>query len=386
MELNIPLISHHDSWISIDPILGCPAACSYCYLQPLGLTGSKPEIRISPIDMCMKLRELFNMEETSGVWGTYQWEIPICIGNYTDMCMSDLGRNYLVEYLKLHSPILKPHPLVIVTKGKLSKGFIQKLDSFGHPVLFFLSQSFASLKIPDIEKGGISSPTHTLQNIELIGATKNIKALHFWRPLTTETIPDENFLTQYIRQMKAAGSLASVAIGLKGGTFLKTMELKNKSLVENENLPLGGEFFPPDLENYVLNFGFELDYPIYRQTSCAIAMAMNKIEALGTWRARTRIEKCEPCFCPGSQRIKCDYAFINDKIPSRDFLLTLSASLGGIKVSWDPVREGIRIETILDQDVHTKLTHLTGHLIIPLEIKKKRAWIGLGWKDSKLNS
>ena len=44
----VPLIAQHVSWLSMDPLLGCPAQCSYCYLHPLGLTKSKPHEYIPP--------------------------------------------------------------------------------------------------------------------------------------------------------------------------------------------------------------------------------------------------------------------------------------------------------------------------------------------------
>ena len=37
-------IAYHDSWISVDPIIGCQLNCQYCYMQMTNWTGVQPEI------------------------------------------------------------------------------------------------------------------------------------------------------------------------------------------------------------------------------------------------------------------------------------------------------------------------------------------------------
>ena len=44
----VPLVAEHDSWITVDPIVGCPADCAYCYLGPLGLRATRPTLRATP--------------------------------------------------------------------------------------------------------------------------------------------------------------------------------------------------------------------------------------------------------------------------------------------------------------------------------------------------
>ena len=54
-ETGVPLVSEHDTWISVDPVTGCLANCTYCYLGPLGLRGRRPRIRVSPAELAAEV-------------------------------------------------------------------------------------------------------------------------------------------------------------------------------------------------------------------------------------------------------------------------------------------------------------------------------------------
>src|SRR5262245_34696501 len=40
-------IAQHDSWLSVDPLVGCSMNCGYCYMQATGWTGVRPELVMS---------------------------------------------------------------------------------------------------------------------------------------------------------------------------------------------------------------------------------------------------------------------------------------------------------------------------------------------------
>ena len=71
------LISYHDTWISLDPIQGCPYECVYCVLRHAGNTGiKKPRQVVSPKETVERLLRYPFFVKGS----TY-----LAIGNETDM-------------------------------------------------------------------------------------------------------------------------------------------------------------------------------------------------------------------------------------------------------------------------------------------------------------
>jgi hypothetical protein len=313
------------------------------------------------------------------MWAGGAWSIPVCIGNYTDMFMSEEGRHYLPEYLRLHAEHFPDHPLVVVTKARIESRLLEQLDDMGHLVLVLLSQSFVKASnLSGVERGPTASPIDTAQNAELISRTQNLRAIHFWRPITSRVIPTVDVACRLLEPLQRAGMLASVAIGLVGGSFLEARSKDNQALLGNEVLPSSGEYMPLQLEELVLEAGHRLNYPVYRGTSCAVALVLERREALGTWRQIMRKGLCEPCFCPDYQRARCDQARTVDTPPSDEILSEMrkQLKLDEDQIFWDSTAQVIRVKSVLDQEVHTRLTHLTGFSVLPDAIRQTRAWVG----------
>jgi DNA repair photolyase len=187
----VPLIAEHDTWISLDPIIGCPASCEYCYLHAFELTTHRPEIRIAPEALIARLRARFG--ERGPRWaGNTDLPMPMCIGNYTDQLMTRAGVEFLSAYLPLHAENFPNHPLCVVTKARLRPKDIEVLDRVGHRVLVFLSQSFIQsvAAVSGLERGPISKPSDTVENAGLLAQSRNLIPLHFWRPLSPTALPD----------------------------------------------------------------------------------------------------------------------------------------------------------------------------------------------------
>ncbi len=70
-------IAYHDSWLSVDPIIGCTSACSYCYMRQTGWTGVRPEKVIEVGELIVKLLASENKHFIPN-------ETIISFGNHTD--------------------------------------------------------------------------------------------------------------------------------------------------------------------------------------------------------------------------------------------------------------------------------------------------------------
>ncbi len=374
----LPLIAEHDTWISVDPLLGCPASCAYCYLQPLGLTSRPPVVRATAEELIAGLLNRFGKQGPR--WGGREaLALPICMGNYTDQFMTSRGIEYLKTYLRLHARTFPDHPLCVVTKARLKGEDLAELDAVGHCVLVFLSQSFArDTGLDRLERGPISKPKVTLENIRLLARTSNLVPLHFWRPITSRALPDTDTACRQLEPIQRAGAVASIAIGLKCGPFLQPPNQQVRELLGGDVLPPGSQFLPPEVEHRALEAGRRLGHPVYRHTSCAVALATGCREALGTWRVPLRCHKCEPCPCPVSQRQRCDAARTSDEPPSSDLLAEIArqASIDRNGVEWSPDSHEIVVSTELDQETHTHLTHLTGFPVSAPNVRLSLAWSG----------
>lgn len=121
-------IAQHESWISLDPVQGCPAQCVYCYLGPQELLHQEPHILESPRVVYQKLVESPFFDKQRSFIKTTESRRPICVGNYTDMGLTPANRGYLLELLSEHQRVLPDVPVCIVTKGVLSETFLWTSD------------------------------------------------------------------------------------------------------------------------------------------------------------------------------------------------------------------------------------------------------------------
>lgn len=377
----IPVISEHDTWISIDPIVGCPANCQYCFIQKYNLTQSKPEIRSSPEDTLKALIAYLNNDPNFKGFIRKEYHRILCMGNYTDMFLAKSNISFLVEFIRLLHEQLPNFPLVLISKAKIQESTAQTLDEIGHPIIFFISQSFFNIN-SNIERG-VASPEDSIRTIKLLSGCNNIHPLHFWRPITRLNVPTKNDAIEQINMVKAAGSVASVAVGLKFGEALfEIISQKKHPLIDtlNEkssvNTP-NGEIFPPDLLENILAASKELEYSVYLNTSCAVSKLLKVKELLGTWKPDSKEQRCLPVFCAVDQRQRCSE---NDKTnsPDKEALeeITKYLQLPQNSVTWDSRSHSIKIMAVVDQNLLCRLGHLTGHKIHCLSVDKTREWTG----------
>ena len=372
--IKIPPIAEHDTWISLDPIVGCPARCAYCYTIPLRLANVKPATRFSPSEGLAVLDAFLDSRQCSQ---QTRAPVPVAIGNYTDMFMAREGIAWVQDYLLLHAARFPAIPVCLITKARLHPETVAALDSAAHPVYFFLSQSFMQwYSDMRYEKGPVSTPQDTIDNIRVLRRTKHLVPLHFWRPLTRMNLPS---LSQAVRQLaliKDAGCRASIAVGLKLGEVGTPSDLL--AILGSRVDVTYTELIEHELLSYVHEASRRLSYPVYRNTSCAIALASQKTERLGTWQLAFREERCLPCYCPQEQRARCGSEMSNSLLVSDENILRIAAAVRvpAESITWNQETKVIRVACEISQDQHAAMVHAFGCPVYALKINRTLAWLG----------
>jgi DNA repair photolyase len=378
--MNNPIVSQHTSWISLDPIQGCTANCSYCYLHPLNLTNVRPQ-PVSSVTEAVIYDNLMNsrfFDKRKIEHGPAIPKIPIAIGNYTDMCMTHENQQALLRLLRVHKRVLPDVPVCILTKAHLNRRFLAEINELGITVIFFVSLAFLS---PEFEKG---TPTVAarLKNFELLSDFDNIKAIHWWRPITSINCPDIKAVEEQIRLLKSAGSLVSVAVGLKYG---KKMEI----FLSDKDNPLNAYYtrlrnvdsdehviFESELREFVTLSSVSENYSIFWGTSCAISYILQQRCYNARFRKLLRSGSCSHAICAMSQVDRCGNFALEFPAPSSALLGDIANFLN-IKrelVTYSSEIEAVIVNHQLTQEEQSYLTQASSFPVVAIELTANLVW------------
>ena len=378
---SVPLISEHDTWISIDPILGCPANCRYCYLGPLALRGRKPAFRASVDELIQCVDNYLGSRNSSDTYRRLS-RMPICFGNYTDTFMYGAGVDYFMKYATWHAKHLTTHPLCVVTKARLSYGDLTMLDQLGHKILVFLSQSFLNTQgVRRPELGPTSTPEETAGSLRLFRSLRNVRPVHFLRPVTRRSVPSLDAAVRLLTQMRDAGAVATVAVGLKLGAGVD-LSADDADILLGEDISIAEsapEYFPAQARRNLLKAARIVGYPVYFNTSCAVALVTEGAEELGTWRVPMRWARCEPCNCPASQRARCDARRSSQTTPTGGELSNLTSrfDLPVGSLNWIESESAICLQSPVGQYTFNRLVHALPYRVVGRGVEPEEAWAGL---------
>lgn len=290
-EYNHKLIAYHDSWISLDAIVGCSYNCKYCLLRLFGLTQKVPQ-------------KLFSSEESVNKLLNHLYFIPdktvICLGNRTDSFLKDNIDFTLRVLLELEKYNLR-NPICIATKSQIPIRFIKEIKRLKNlKLIIFLSYSGLDKNLePCIDILSIR------KNFKVL-AEENIPIVHFWRPLIPSNTSDLqiqdmlSFVSKYAK--------ASVFIGLKYSPDLrKIFDIHPELCVPYEDIPQYGDWLLPSIEEKLWNTAKTQfsGYPIFKHTSCAVSYVLQKSDYNATIY---RDDVCKISTCPDFQRRICKAA------------------------------------------------------------------------------
>ncbi len=336
-RLRRSLVSLHESWFAVDPAVGCPNECKYCFLAPWGINKRKPYLFRSADEAYSQLiaYPYFSWPTEAGTKKDNDKErefliehakrdprlpVPVACGNYTEMTDAseyalDLptgGRGQptcnlkvLIQLIDKHAGICKdlfrehsaPLPLCIITKRLLPRALRTSLQRLlekheGLRIAVFVSVSFLPKWLePRVNHHGL------LENFRIIrgindksgggdGADRRIAGIHFWRPLL-QGCPYSEPVENQARLVAGAGAVSSVAVGLKISERLGQQIRDSGGLrgtdqgefvkIDPKNIPVGScEYFPDVFRNAAIAAGEKCDHPVFLNTSCAVAHAFGR--------------------------------------------------------------------------------------------------------------
>jgi|GEM_PF-1097071 DNA repair photolyase/NTP pyrophosphatase (non-canonical NTP hydrolase) len=378
----IPLVAQHESWISLDPVQGCPASCVYCYLEPSGLTRRIPGDPIeAPESTYQRLSEYHYLEKSRFSDVPVGRSFPIAIGNYTDVCLTSKNRQFLLAALAHHKQRMPAVPVCIVTKAALELAFLETINRIGVKVIFFISLSF----LPSQFEKGAPPAKARLKNFERIALFDNIEAVHFWRPVTSVSIPNRTAAASQIELLKSAGAKLSVVTGLKfGDNLAKTFRANEQHPFHEffsawaEQSHLQNEILEPDVQEVILSVAQELSYPVFLHTSCAVSYVLEQPDYNATFRKPHLETRCLASTCPSAQRKRCFSFKARFTAPSQTLLEQVARylDLPSASVTYSVQREVIFVDCVLTQEEQTYLTQATGFPVRGKDLVPTLEWIG----------
>lgn len=364
---DVPLLSVHDSWISLDPVTGCVANCEYCYLGPMKLRGKIPEVRRSVEEAVAELLDFPAVHST---------QIPICVGNYTDMLMRPADREYTLGLLSALSESLPNRTICVVTKATIDAGLARTLQSVCPSLVVYLSQSFAREVGAHVERGPIASLEATLESARSVSAQESIRAVHFWRPFLAAFNPMRD-LPLRLDLLQDAGMSGSVVIGLKLANHRSDVSQVMSTIARegmDELTASGDEIIYSEGFTALAALGRDLGYAILRNTTCSHAVLAAAPEATGTRWGPVAGSRCLNVSCPPAQRSICDSS--DARWPEAGAVRGVAASLG---ISSDIVVDagtGFARASDLAEGQLNALTHALGVTVLVEELDHEKVWSG----------
>jgi DNA repair photolyase len=302
------LISYHDTWVSVDPVFGCPYECVYCVLRHSETVGIRPQKTVSAKECVLALKRYpFLIDGFT----------PVAIGNETDMFHS-LNQDYLLQLLaEIRNSEIK-NPLILVTKGPLTEQVLKRIRGIGElKLLFFLSYS----GLPRHFEPNFAQET-LQRNFELT-KTYGFSTIHYWRPL----LPD-NTTPQAIREMLSFSSSNADAVVFTG---LKLHPKLTRSIMQGTAMSIPaelqdktGEWLSHEVVDSIYHVAGEIcpGFSIYRHSSCALARVLQRANHTATIY---RDDVCPRSQCPPIQRRICE---ASRRVPHERQIVQVLAQLG----------------------------------------------------------
>jgi len=314
-----PGIRQDNTWLVIDPIVGCKNNCQYCFMCVYNKAICEPRIAFSPEEAIRQLYEY---------WAFGKWSY-LLVGSATDMFLTQESIDYLRDFISLYSKKGLKNCLCISTKCYIPDDFIDFVNTKSDlNIVFYISYSGLPRTIePNIDQ------TVLLSNFTRLSQAGH-KPIHLFRPLIPHNSTIESFFD--VIGNVAEHAACSVVRGLNLNSELQKMiwfwnEAKNGEYDFDKTVSL----FPGGWYERLCKAKERFpDYPMFLTNACALSYKCSAPDFVGTFGSK----RCKRCWCPSGQRDRCEQA--HEPPDDRDL-----TALGSIMEEW-----GLKNDITLNED------------------------------------
>lgn len=363
-----PGIRQDNTWLVVDPIVGCNNNCQYCFLQIYDKATTKPSVIFSPEEAVNKL---------VNYWAFGNFSYPM-IGSETDVFLCDKSINYLMQFIEEYEKRKIKNPLCISTKCYIPDYFVNFISQKRNVnFIFYLSYSGLPKEIePHVE---INNILLNFKRLSYIGH----KPIHLFRPIMPQNSTIEVF--ESVISSIAEYADCSVLRGLNLNKELQKLiwfwdDARNGNFDFSETVSLWPKGWYERLCQVKSKFP---DYPIFLKNSCAISYKCRKPEFVGTIGSN----KCTNCWCPKDHRHMCES---NDEFVSLSDIRKLSEELKRLGLSnvtdFSLDRRKIHVNGKLNHEQVAYLSQYIGKRLEVEQILSNHEWGGyvLGHTDLEI--
>lgn len=339
------LITQHESWLSIDPIVGCKNNCRYCLHKSINEDFNTPK-------MHYKIRSVVNAITNDAV---YKGNPNIVLGifNSTDAFLKE-NRSYLIGLLREMSKNNVQNKLCISTKTPLPRRYVQDIVRTTHRdklIVFFSLSGLNSKYEPNFNETALLKTMDEFKK-------KGVKIIHYWRPII-ENVNDSDVLVNTMITKVNNYTNTSVVTGLKAGDTLNQF-YRDNGMTPREKVRKG-DYLSTDTFSRIKMCASQNNHNIYRHTSCAISCLFNTVDYNSSYFDK----KCEDISnCSEEQKNRCA---ANKKIIDEKMITDISEQMN---ISIDCLRQHEKYIEILDIIGQQELITLRQLYKVPFYSKK----------------
>lgn len=292
-------VRQDNTWLVVDPIVGCAHDCQYCFLQIYGKTRQKGKVIMSPQEAVDRLVDYWAFRENS----------MIMIGSETDMFMSTRNISFLSQFVRIYSDSGIRNPLSLSTKRYIPDDFIKLVQGLeGITVIFYVSYSGLPGDIePYIDEEEIRSNFVRL-------ASADQKTIHLWRPMVPQnSTPDA---LERVMEGVYKHATCSVMRGLNLNEELQKRiwfwpEARDASIDFSQVVSLWPDHARANVAALMRDYP---DHPLLFKNSCGLAYVLGIPEFVGIHGT----ERCRRSWCPEDQRLICETYTQTRQWPTRE--------------------------------------------------------------------
>ncbi|MGH3477212.1 MAG: hypothetical protein ACRDRY_12235 [Pseudonocardiaceae bacterium] len=295
-----PIVDQHATWIALNPIQGCPKACTYCFLHERGQVAVRPEVLASPeAAVEMLLASPF-----------YEPDRPVALYTWTDVMALPSSRSHLADLLEVVLRRGLANPVVLITKCHIPDDMVEMMArarTRGVRLLAYLSYSGLG---SGVERG--IRRVAVRENFPRL-ARASVPVVHYWRPSLPASATEDRmrevlgWAARFARCTVAAGlKVEPAALGRLAGHWPELADTPGVTDAEGVYPRAFWEFLNAVPERYP-------GYPLFHTNACALAYVLGETDHFGIFGSQVCTQRNA---CPASQRERCALAAAASVRPS----------------------------------------------------------------------